>query len=515
MSRTNVRGDMAISWAKRRKPDANKFRSELNVGHVDSRKFEGAARRRVKLEDWMRSLPVEWPVELRAQIQKQVKDTQCKVVVLDDDPTGTQTVHGIPVLTEWPIETLQKELENDLPAFYMLTNSRSLTPLQARSINTEIGHNLVQAAQRANRQFVTVSRSDSTLRGHFPGEVEALTRALGQSFDGWIIIPFFLEGGRYTLGDIHYVHEGSWLVPAGETEYARDSTFGYRSSNLRHWVEEKTEGRISSGDVASISIEDIREGGPNRVKERLLGIRDGKICVVNAIAYRDLDVFVGGLLAAEAQGRRFIYRTAASFVQVRAGLFARPLLTCSDLDMPESGGALIVVGSYVPKTSAQITTLLSLPQITSVQVNVEALLDESRRQETIEHIAQSAERELRNERTVVIYTSRELVTGNDPESNLSIGSRVSDGLISILGLISTRPRYLIAKGGITSSDVATKGLGVKRALVLGQILPGVPVWQLGTESKYPSMPYIVFPGNVGGPGALAEAVNLLKPSSTR
>jgi uncharacterized protein YgbK (DUF1537 family) len=452
---------------------------------------------------------------LRAQIQKQVKDTQCKVVVLDDDPTGTQTVHGIPVLTEWPVETLQKELENDLPAFYLLTNSRSFTPLQARSMNAVIGRNLVQAAQRANRQFVAVSRSDSTLRGHFPGEVEALARALGQSFDGWIIIPFFLEGGRYTVGDIHYVHEGGWLVPAGETEYARDSTFGYRSSNLRHWVEEKTEGRISSGDVASISIEDLRQGGPDRVRERLLGITDGKICVVNAIGYRDLDVFVRGLLAAEAQGRRFIYRTAASFVQVRAGLFPRPLLTCSDLDIPESGGGLIVVGSYVPKTTTQITTLLSLPEITSLQVNVEALLDESRRQDAIEHIAQSAERGLRNERTVVIYTSRELVTGTDPESNLSIGSRVSDGLVAILGLISTRPRYLIAKGGITSSDVATKGLGVKRALVLGQILPGVPVWQLGPESKYPSMPYIVFPGNVGGPGALAEAVNILKPFGAR
>ena len=107
------------------------------------------------------------------------------------------------------------------------------------------------------------------------------------------------------------------------------------------------------------------------------------------------------------------------------------------------------------------------------------------------------------------------MTGTDPESNLSIGSRVSDALIAILGLISTRPRYLIAKGGITSSDVATKGLGVKRALILGQILPGVPVWQLGPESKYPGMPYIVFPGNVGGPGALAEAVNILKPSGTR
>ena len=485
------------------------------MGNVDSHKFEDADKNRVKFEDCVRSLPLEWPTELRAQIQKQVKDSRCKVVVLDDDPTGTQTVHGLPVLTEWPIETLQEELENDLPAFYLLTNSRSLTPLQAWSINTEIGHNLVQAVHRANRQFVTVSRSDSTLRGHFPGEVEAFARALGQSFDGWIIIPFFLEGGRYTVGDIHYVHEGDWLVPAGETEYARDGAFGYRSSNLRHWVEEKTEGRISSADVASISIKDIREGGPNRVKERLLEITDGKICVVNAIGYRDLDVFVSGLLAAEAQGRRFIYRTAASFVQVRAGLFPRPFLSCSDLDMPESGGGLIVVGSHVPRTSAQITTLLSLPQITSAQVSAEALLDEGRRHETIEHIAQSADRELRKERTVVIYTSRELVTGNDRESNLAIGSRISDGLIAMLGLISTPPRYLIAKGGITSSDVATKGLGVKRAVVLGQILPGVPVWQLGPESKYPGMPYIVFPGNVGGPGALAEAVNILEPSGTR
>jgi len=183
--------------------------------------------------------------------------------------------------------------------------------------------------------------------------------------------------------------------------------------------------------------------------------------------------------------------------------------------MPESGGGLIVVGSYVPKTTAQINALLSLPEITSVKINVEALLDKNRRQDTIEQIAQSAERELRYGRTVVIYTSRELVTGNDPESNLAIESRISEGLIAILGLISTRPRYLIAKGGITSSDVATKGLGVKRALVLGQIQPGVPLWQLGPESKYPGMPYVVFPGNVGGPEALAEAVNTLNPSMTR
>ena len=478
-------------------------------------RFERADRCRVKLKDVIGKLPPEWPVDLRLQINKQVKNTRCKVVVLDDDPTGTQTVHDIPILTDWSVKTLQKELENDFSAFYLLTNSRSFPLNQARSMNAEIGHNVVYAAQRVNRQFVAVSRSDSTLRGHFPGEVEALAQALGKSFDGWIIIPFFLEGGRYTVDDIHYVDEGGWLMPAGETTYARDTAFGYHSSNLRYWVEEKTEGRIPSGDVVSISIEDIRQGGPDRVKASLLEITGGTICVVNATSYRDLEVFVQGLLAAEACGRKFIYRTAASFVQVRAGLFPRTLLTCSDLNMPESGGGLIIVGSYVPKTNAQITALLSLPGIASAQISVAALLDERRRQHVIKHIAQSAEKELVKGRTVIIYTSRELVTGNDPESNLSIGSRVSEGLIAILGLISTRPRYMIAKGGITSSDVATKGLGVKRALVLGQILPGVPVWQLGPESKYPGMPYVVFPGNVGGPGALAEAVNTLSPSMAR
>ena len=130
--------------------------------NIDGHRLEGADRRRVKIKDCVRHLPAEWPVELRSQIQKHVKGTRCKVVVLDDDPTGTQTVHDIPILTEWPVETLQKELENDLPAFYLLTNSRSFSLTQARSMNAEIGHKLVEAAQRANRQFVAVSRSDST-----------------------------------------------------------------------------------------------------------------------------------------------------------------------------------------------------------------------------------------------------------------------------------------------------------------------------------------------------------------
>jgi uncharacterized protein YgbK (DUF1537 family) len=377
-------------------------------------------------------------------------------------------------------------------------------------LNTEIGRNLVEAGRRANRAFVVVSRSDSTLRGHFPGEVEALAFGLGENFHGWIVIPFFLEGGRYTVGDTHYVDEGGWLVPSAETEFARDSVFGYRSSNLRDWVEEKTGGRVPSKDVLPISIEDVRMEGPAGITERLMNLEGSKICVVNAAGYRDVEVFVKGLLDAEAQGRRFLYRSAASFVRVRAGISPRRLLSSLDLDMPAQGGGLTLVGSYVPKTTRQLQNLLALPQIAGIEMDVEELLNGDRSRAEIDRVSRSAETLLQSERDVVIYTSRRLITAGHAEGDLSIGSRVSEALITTLQQIIAKPRYLIAKGGITASDVATKGLNVRRALVLGQILPGVPVWRLGPESRHAGIPYVVFPGNVGGDDALAETIQALR-----
>jgi len=456
------------------------------------------------------SLPAEWPEDLLPVIQAQVRASRRKVVVLDDDPTGTQTVHGIPVLTEWPVEALRSELANELPAFYLLTNSRSLSLAKAEALNAEIGRNLLEAGRQADREFVVVSRSDSTLRGHFPGEVSALAKTLGQTYDAWLIIPFFLEGGRYTINDIHYVAEGEWLVPAGETEFARDAAFGYQASNLRRWVAEKTGGRVPSETVAAISINDIRCGGPGRVAERFSHLAPGSVCVVNAASYRDMEVLVQGLLTAEASGQRFLYRTAASFVRARAGLGPRSLLTRADLNLPEQGGGLFIVGSHVPRTTSQVNALLTYAGMVSVEISVEALLEDSRRWDEIKRVARQADQALQLDQDVVVYTSRRLVTGMDSESSLSIGQQVSEGLVSILRQIPTRPRYLVGKGGITSSDIATQGLNVKRALVLGQILPGVPLWQLGPESRYPGLPYIVFPGNVGDPVSLVEIVVALR-----
>jgi uncharacterized protein YgbK (DUF1537 family) len=407
---------------------------------------------------------------------------------------------------------LEQEFDRKTTAFYILTNSRSLPLNEAKKLNKEIGHNLKVVSQLKSREFVVISRSDSTMRGHFPGEIEALAQALREGFDGWLIISFFLEGGRYTINDIHYVEKDEYLIPAGETEFDRDVTFGYQSSNLCQWIEEKTQGRITENDVNSISIEDLRIGGPKEVHARLMNLQRGETCIVNAGCYSDLEVLIKALLSAEAQGKRFIYRTAASFVRVRAGIPPRPLLERSDLDLPTSGGALLIIGSHVSRTTKQMEVLLNQQNMDRIEVRVRALLDSKCRPNEIERVTKYIDSALQESRDVVLFTSRTLITGNDPVSILSTGNIISDGLIEIIKIISSRPRYILSKGGITSSDIATGGLKVNRAKVLGQIIPGVPVWQLGPESRHPGLAYVVFPGNVGDSKALVEVVKKLKYS---
>jgi uncharacterized protein YgbK (DUF1537 family) len=239
--------------------------------------------------------PPEWPEDLLGHIQDRVHAAGRKVVVLDDDPTGTQTVHGVPVLTTWSVDAIARELENRFPAFYILTNSRSLPASTACAIGSEIGANLKQACRRTSAPVEVISRSDSTLRGHFPGEVDALKDGLGVSTHPCLLIPFFLEGGRYTIDDIHYVADGNQLVPAASTPFARDAVFGYRHSNLRRWVEEKTGGRVPAEQVTSIMLDDLRRGGPSRVARQLTAMTPDSYGVVNAASYRDLEVLVAAL----------------------------------------------------------------------------------------------------------------------------------------------------------------------------------------------------------------------------
>ena len=447
-------------------------------------------------------------------IDAALKASGRKIVILDDDVMGTQSVHDIAVLMDWSVDALRAELEADSRAFFVVTNARTMPESQAQAVNSFITRNLCKAAQRADVDFSIVSRLDSTLRGHFPAEMQAIESGLPRKPDGWssgwpsgwIIAPLFLEGGRYTINDTQYVSDGEWLVPVGYTEFAGDPAFAFTSSTLQGWVEEKTAGKVPADSIASVSIEDLRLGGPERVAAILSTLPNGGICVVNGASNRDMEVFVQGILHAEAGGRRFLFRAAASFIKALLGQSERPLLTPAEIDMDGSGGILVVVGSHVPRTTQQLDHLLANTDVVGIEADATRLLSDEIRQGEIDRAANTAEGALRSGGNAVLYTSRELVEGRSADHSLAIGHQVSQAMSEIVAGVRIRPRCVIIKGGATSYAVATKALNVQRAWSPGQAAPGVPAWILGEETLHPGMPCIIFPGNVGNEDALTQLV---------
>jgi uncharacterized protein YgbK (DUF1537 family) len=447
---------------------------------------------KLKAKKTFSNLPPEYSQDLLDEIRQENRKRDRTIVVLDDDPTGTQTVHGISVLTEWTASAFKREFEDKVSIFYVLTNSRSLPARSANKLSIEIGKSLRKASEITGREYFVISRSDSTLRGHYPNEVESLLEVLGKQESVRFLIPSFFEGGRYTIRDIHYVKEGDELIPASQTPFARDKAFGYQHSNLKQYVEEKTRGAVKADDVKSLSLEDLRIKSPQLVRDKINEMPDGSTCIVNAASYRDLQVFALALLTSN---KKVVLRTAASIVPVLAGLDPKPLLNACDFDIQNAGGVFMIVGSYVPKTTAQLEELKKEKALQIMEVNVHRILSEGDR--LLEEFTGNINRLIGSGQDVLVYTSRKLVTVDDQSGSLEIGNKVSEFMTSLVAGLTSKPKCVLAKGGITSSDTATNGLNVKKAKVIGQVAPGIPVWKLGAESRFPGINYIVFPGNVG------------------
>ncbi|REE01188.1 four-carbon acid sugar kinase family protein [Marinoscillum furvescens] len=432
-------------------------------------------------------------------------DPSAVYVMLDDDPTGTQTAYDVPVITRWDVQSLTEVLTGGCSHFFILTNSRSLSEPEAIALGREIGGNLKLAGERANKKIHAISRGDSTLRGHYPAEVDAFYEGFGLQPDLNVLIPAFFEGGRYTIEDVHYLEDGGSLLPVGESPFAQDKSFGYQSSNLKDWVEEKSGGRIAREDVVSVPIGLLEHQQGDQLEHLLQSVSPHQVLIVNATNYQQLDFFTYCLI----KSRRSVnVRSAASFVASLLGVPPKPLLAREELVNPEGCGGLIVAGSYVPKTTAQLAYLQKHGSATQLMVNVQQVLQDDG--SYLKHIQSQVSKHLAADEDVVLYTSRELLSAETAKQNLQIGQRISEFLVAVVSDVSRLPRFIIAKGGITSSDVATKALGIKEAKVLGQLLPGVPVWQMSAKSRFPGMAYVVFPGNVGGEQALYEAYSKLK-----
>lgn len=449
-------------------------------------------------------------------LRQAVENNPHKIIVLDDDPTGIQTVHDVSVYTDWSYESISSGFQESNKLFYILTNSRGFTEEQTTKAHREIGEMIARVAREQQRRYLIVSRSDSTLRGHYPLETmilkEQCERLTGEVVDGEIICPYFREGGRFTINNIHYVQYGDSLIPAGETEFAKDKTFGYQSSDLTEYIEEKSQGRYKQEEVVTISLQELRTLDFEAIAGKLLQVTNFGKVVVNAIDACDVKVFCVALYRALAQGKYFLFRTAAGIVKELGAIADKPLLTRQEMVTTNSMmGGIVVVGSHTQKTTSQVEQLKSLAELRFIEFNSDLVLAEERFQEEIAAVVKQEEELISQGSTVVVYTKRKLLTleHDSPAEALARSVIISDAVQSLVGRLTVTPAFVVAKGGITSSDVGTKALQVKRANVLGQIRPGVPVWQTGEESKFPQIPYVIFPGNVGEQNTLKEVVEIL------
>lgn len=435
--------------------------------------------------------------------------TETRLVVLDDDPTGSQTVHSCLLLTRWDVGTLREALEDHAPLFFVLTNTRGMDAQRATAITREVCRNLKAALGELAQsgrviEPIMISRSDSTLRGHYPVETDVIAEELGP-FDAHFLIPAFIEGGRVTRDGVHYLIVDGKPVPVNETEFARDSVFGYKHAFLPDYVEEKTRGRIQADQVERFGLADIRGG----CLDRLLKLEGNVACAVDAETHADLAAFAADLNAAARRGKRFLCRSAAGIVSALAALPPQPV-AAADMRRHVRGGrpGAVVVGSHVSKTTRQLQRLLEEPDTAPIEVDVARLPDQDRQllANVLERIEAAHARRL----TAVIFTSRTEMTFADEQTRLAFGEMVSAFLMKVVHRLPADIGFLISKGGITSNDVLSQGLSLRTARVLGQILPGCSVVRCPEDHpQYPDMPVVIFPGNVGDDQALATVFRRL------
>jgi uncharacterized protein YgbK (DUF1537 family) len=440
--------------------------------------------------------------------------SETKIIAIDDDPTGSQTVHGCLLLTRWDPGTLTEALLDPSPLFFVLSNTRGMDAADAAAVTRKICVNLRAALDGLARggreiQLVIVSRSDSTLRGHYPVETDVIAEEMGP-FDAHFLVPAFFEGGRITRDGTHYLLIDGKPMPVNRTEFAKDSVFGFSHAFLPDYVEEKTDGRIPAAEVERFGLEDVRSD----LSERLRRLDGNVCCVVDAETQSDLDGFAGQVLAAARESKRFLFRSAASLLTAFAGLPPQPVAPKHMSEFVRGGRpGVVLVGSHVEKSTRQLEHLLAHTDAKPLEVDLDRLSHDKSGLE--DELIARVEAAIAGGRNVVLYTSRGERRFKTKFERLAFGKRISD----LLGrLVQRLPRdigFLISKGGITSNDTLSYGLALRTARVLGQVRAGCSVVRCPDDHpRFADLPVVIFPGNVGGDEALTEIYGALTAGAT-
>ncbi|AII42197.1 hypothetical protein KR100_02100 [Synechococcus sp. KORDI-100] len=440
-----------------------------------------------------------------------------KVVAIDDDPTGSQTVHGCPLLLRWDVPTLRRGLRHPSPLLFLLADTRALTPESAAQRNREIASNLDQAlgAEGLRRHdLLLVSRGDSTLRGHGVLEPAVLEQAFGP-FDATFHVPAFLEGGRTTLNGVHRLHG----QPVHTTAFARDRLFGYSSSDLAIWLEQKSGGEIQAAEVDLIHGRDLDQAcadDQSALIARLQQLQGNRPVVVDAERMEQLQAFAAAVWAVRHR-KRFLFRAAASLVKALADpgpqrLDASELARLRRCDAAGQGlPGLVMVGSHVPLADQQLERLLGESTCSAIELPVRRI---ARVLEgpTAELLLSDLETIWRTElqdvltlgRTPVLFSSRGELTFASERESRRFSQEMARLMARLAAALAPELGYLISKGGITTQTLLTHGLRLEAVQLEGQLLPGLSLVR-PLEGVFSGLPILTFPGNLGEAGTLRDA----------
>jgi uncharacterized protein YgbK (DUF1537 family) len=410
-----------------------------------------------------------------------------KTIVLDDDPTGTQSASDVVVLLESNAELLTQALA-EADSVYVLTNSRAIPEAEAVELMHRIKADATEAATRLGDEIQFVLRGDSTLRGHVFPETEVFVDPASVI----LFVPAFPDGGRTTEGGVHLVRLGDRKLPAHETEFAADPVFPFSTAVLVDYVREKA-GR----EGVPVPLARVRAGD---IDDLLLNAKAGSVVVPDAVTNDDVRLIARGVETARARGANIVVRSASPLAAALADVESAGLLPVPLVPAPVP--TLVVCGSHTAGATAQLAAVTAVWGEPVIIPTTDALADPVR---TGTDVAAMAAPTLLERGLVVVTTERER---SSRDNTLEHGRRVMEALTSTVRTLLPHAEVVVSKGGITSADVARIGLGATRAIVLGQVLPGVSVWRLTAMDGRERL-YVVVPGNVGEEDALVRVLDAL------
>ncbi len=437
-----------------------------------------------------------------------------KFVVIDDDPTGSQTVYDCLLLLKWDCSTLAKGFESKSNLFFILANTRSLSENDAKLRIEEICKNLknIIASQASEEEIIFISRGDSTLRGHNFLEPSTINRCLGP-FDATFHIPAFIEGKRLTINGSHFVDK----TPINKTIFARDKIFGFETSNVKHLLFQKSKSQIKIGDIQNLllsQIEILNDEENNIVFKKLNNLINNKHVIVDIENYSQLKKF-SLVIKKLSRQKKFLFRTAASFIssisEKKSVPQAETFFSSLRIRNKEKSflPGLIIVGSYVELSTIQLNNLLQINNCDPIELDVfeffkiTSLENNQKRRNFLKNkFLKEIRFSFDKGKTPVVFTSRKFMSLEYSEQ-FNFYNSLACFIAELVADLKYEIGYLILKGGITTNVILSNGLNADYVYLKGQIFTGISVvtYKLKNDEK---LPIVTHPGNIGTKDSLVN-----------